>query len=87
MKLSHPLLLVWVALMLLLVSTVVASQNLTGPFSLAVNLTIAFAKAALIYWFYMHLRQESGLARLAALAAGGWLAILFLFLSLDYVTR
>ncbi|WP_185999030.1 cytochrome C oxidase subunit IV family protein [Novosphingobium aerophilum] len=48
---------------------------------------IASAKAALILWFFMELRQEGGLARLAAIAGFVWLAILFTLTAADYLTR
>jgi len=87
MRIVRPFLLVWLALMLLLAATLGSSFVLTGPFSLATSLTIAFAKTALIYWFFMHLNEERGLSRLTALAAFGWLVILFLFVLLDYASR
>ncbi|WP_259186306.1 MULTISPECIES: cytochrome C oxidase subunit IV family protein [unclassified Rhizobium] len=63
----RPFLFVWFALMLPLAATLVASFVLTGPFGLATSLTIAFAKTALIYWFFMHLNKERGLSRLTRL--------------------
>ncbi len=79
--------LVWAALLGLLALTVGASLILTGPASLAAGLGIALAKATLIYWFFMHLREENGLARIAATGAVLWVAILFLLSGLDIVTR
>ena len=35
----------------------------------------------------MHLREESGLVRLAAVGAGAWLLIMLLLVSSDYLTR
>ena len=82
-----PLIVVWAALLVLLVLTVAASFQFSGPPSIAASLGIALAKAALIFWFFMHLREESGLLRLAAIAAAVWLLILFLLVAADYTTR
>jgi cytochrome c oxidase subunit 4 len=84
---ARPLLLAWLALMALLVATVAASFVLSGPISLATSLAIALAKAALIFWFFMHLREEGGLLRLVAIGAGAWLLILLLLSLTDYATR
>ncbi|MGK6312286.1 cytochrome C oxidase subunit IV family protein [Neorhizobium sp. DT-125] len=78
---------VWFALVLLLAATVTASFIWRGAAGLAVSLGIAFAKAGLIYWHYMHLSEEEGLQRIAALGAGAWLLILFAFVCADYLTR
>lgn len=81
------LVLVWAALLMLLALTVGATFAPIGPLKPAVNLGIAFAKTTLILWFYMHLREERGLVRLAAIGAGAWLGILFLLLLTDYLAR
>jgi cytochrome c oxidase subunit 4 len=81
------LVLVWGALLGLLAVTVAASFVLTGPLSLAAGLAIATAKSGLIFWFYMHLREEDGLARLFATGALAWLLLLFLLAAGDVVLR
>ncbi len=78
---------VWLALLALLALTIVASFVLTGPFSLVAGLSIAAVKVVLIYWFFMHLREEDGLTRLMAIAVLAWLAILLLLTVADYATR
>ncbi|WP_172751240.1 cytochrome C oxidase subunit IV family protein [Ensifer sp. LCM 4579] len=78
---------VWFALMGLLVTTVGASFFLRGPASMAASTGIAFIKAALIYWFFMHLSEERGLPRLMAVGAVTWLAILIGLSFTDYATR
>jgi cytochrome c oxidase subunit IV len=83
----RPLFLVWLALTGLLASTIGASFLLTGPISLAVSIAIAAAKAALIFWFYMHLNEASGVVRLVAVGAVVWLVILFILTSADFATR
>ena len=78
---------VWGALMSFLALTVGASFVLTGTASLVVSLGIAFAKAILIFWFFMQLRNEQGLIRVFAAGAGIWLLILFGLATIDYATR
>ncbi len=86
-RLANPLVMIWVALLALLGVTVAASFVLSGFAGLAVSLSIAVAKSAMIYWRYMHLNEETGLNRIAALAAALWLLILLGFLGVDYWTR
>jgi cytochrome c oxidase subunit 4 len=80
-------LIVWALLLGLLALTILASMTLTGPASFIASMLIALAKAALVYWFYMHLREVSGLIRFAAVAGGIWLMIFFVLGSADYLTR
>ncbi|MDY0884418.1 cytochrome C oxidase subunit IV family protein [Dongia soli] len=87
MRTIRPLLLVWVALISLLGLTIAASFALTGPLSLMTSMGVATVKAALVYWFFMHLREEGGLIRLAALAGIAWLMIFFFLAGADYATR
>ncbi|MFZ5779961.1 MAG: cytochrome C oxidase subunit IV family protein [Pseudomonadota bacterium] len=85
---THPLLVgAWFILLVLLSVTVGASFVLKGAASLAVALGIAFAKAGIVYWFFMGLRREGGLVRLAAVLGALWLLILFSLAGLDYLTR
>jgi cytochrome c oxidase subunit 4 len=83
----RPLLLVWLALNGLLALTVGASFVLKGHLSLAAGTAIAIVKAALIFWFYMHLNESSGVVRLVAAGAIVWLMILFILTSADFATR
>lgn len=80
-------LIVWGLLLGLLALTVLASMTLTGLPSLIASMLIALAKAALVYWFYMHLREVSGLIRFAAVAGAVWLMIFFVLGSADYLSR
>jgi cytochrome c oxidase subunit 4 len=84
---SLRLILVWLALMALLGLTFAGSFHFTGATSLTYSLGIALAKAVLIFWFFMHLREEGGLIRLAAIGAAAWLMILFLLTAADYMAR
>lgn len=83
----RPLIAAWAAMMVLLALTYAASLTLTGMAGLFTSLAIAFAKAGLIYWYFMEGRKESGLIKLAALAASAWLLILFTLTFSDYLTR
>lgn len=80
-------LLAWLAMLLLLLATWGLSHVLTGGPAILSNLSIAFGKAALIYWFFMQGRRETGLVRLSGLLGGVWLLILFLLSFSDYLTR
>lgn len=78
---------VWGLLAVLLASTMALSTILTGPAGLLSGLFIATAKAGLVSWRFMHLDEQPGLARIAALGATAWLTILFALTALDYLTR
>lgn len=81
------LLLTWLALMLLLAATVVASFLPIGVWRQVVNLNIAGAKAALILWIFMKLRTETLLVRLGLAASGVLLIVLATMLTADYHLR
>ena len=78
---------VWALLALLLASTMALSTVLTGPIGLLTGIAIATAKAGLVSWRFMHLDEQPGLARIAAIGATAWLVILFSLTGLDYMTR
>jgi cytochrome c oxidase subunit 4 len=78
---------VYLVLLALLAITVTASFLPLHGFSPVVAIGIAAAKAALILWFYMHLRGESSLVRLTAVGGAAWLMILLLLSWADFGTR
>jgi cytochrome c oxidase subunit 4 len=82
-----PLVLVWVALMVLLTLTVATTFAPFGAVKPVINMAIAFAKAGLIFWFFMHLKEQTWLARLVAIAALAWLLILLGLTQTDLLTR
>ncbi len=84
---TRPLILVWLALVVLISLSVAGSFVFVGPLNILVSWGTATIKAALILWFYMHLREESGLARIMAVGAIAWLAILLIMTGADYGTR
>lgn len=59
----------------------------SGWWSTPVSLTIAFAKAALIFFYFMRLRNQQNLVRLFSLVGFFWLVILFVLTAVDYLTR
>jgi cytochrome c oxidase subunit 4 len=79
--------LVWLALLVLLAISAAASFAFTGPLNLLVSFGTAALKALLIFWFYMHLREESGLNRIFAVGAMVWLVLLLALPAVDLVTR
>jgi caa(3)-type oxidase, subunit IV len=70
------LILTWAALLALLAITVTAALSPIGPFRSVINLAAAVAKAALIYWVFMHLREVRGFLRIAAVGAVVWILLL-----------
>ena len=84
---ARTLVFVWFVLMGLLALTIGASLLPLGAAKPVANIGIAVAKAVLIFWFYMHLRELDGLVRLAAVAAVVTLLILIGITSTDYLTR
>jgi len=84
---TRSILLVWVILLVLLGSTMMASTVISGGFGLTAGLIIAVVKTGLVSWRYMHLDEQTGLARLAAFGAAAWLTILFSLTGLDYLSR
>jgi cytochrome c oxidase subunit 4 len=82
---TRPILLTWAALVALVALTVAGSFAFSGTLSLVTWLSIAVAKTALIFWVFMHLREDRGLLRIFAVGAIAWLMILFAFGGLAYV--
>lgn len=80
-------LLVFAALMILMVATLVVTQLEQGMFADLVALTIAIAKAVLIISFFMHVKYSSNLTKLFATAGFVWVVILFAFTFSDYKSR
>lgn len=78
---------VWLACLVLLAATIGSYYVNLGLWNVVLNLGIAFAKASLIFWFFMHVREASTLVRI--FAAGGlfWLAIMYGLGLSDWLTR
>jgi cytochrome c oxidase subunit 4 len=83
----RPLLSVYAALMVLLAATAGASFLPPGWWSTPISLSIAIAKASLVFVVFMRLRNQPGLVRVFALAGFFWLAILIILSLSDFLTR
>ncbi len=79
--------LVFMALMVGTVLTVVAAKFDMGPLNNIVMLTIACAKATLVILFFMHVRWSSRLTWVVAMSGFLWLIILFSLGMSDYMSR
>lgn len=84
---SRRILLVWLALVALLALTVAASFAPLGPVLPFVSYAIAAAKAALVLWFFMELRSDDGIHRLALFAGFAWLLVFLTLMAADPLTR
>jgi cytochrome c oxidase subunit 4 len=87
MKAVRTILVAWIALLALLALTVAASFAPLGRVLPFVSYAIAIAKTAIVVWIFMELRARGGLQRIALAAGFLWLAILFVLLFADVLTR
>jgi cytochrome c oxidase subunit 4 len=78
---------VYLVLLALLGLTAAAARFAPGSWSTPVSLGFATAKAALIFIWFMRLREQPGLVRLFALAGFFWLAILLGLTCTEVFTR
>jgi cytochrome c oxidase subunit IV len=67
-------------------TTFVATIDL-GAFNTVAALTIAVAKMLLVILFFMHVKYQRGLTRLAIICAFFWLGIMITFTLSDELTR
>ena len=79
--------LVYAALMIGLALTVGIAYLPHGVWSLPGALAIAFAKAALVVMYFMHVLYSPRLTWIAVIASLVWLAILMAITSADYLSR
>ena len=87
MKAARTILVAWGALLALLALTIAASFAPLGRVLPYVSYGIALAKTAVVVWIFMELRARDGLQRIALAAGFAWLAILFVLLFADNLTR
>ena len=79
-------LMVFVALMVLTVVTVVLAKFDMGLLGNAIRaLVVATGKTSLVLYYFMHLRESPKIIGLVALGSFAWLAILFLFTIGDFL--
>jgi cytochrome c oxidase subunit 4 len=78
---------VWIALLILTVTTVGVSRIDLGRWNFVAAMTIAVIKGTLVATFFMDLRRSGSMTRLFVAAGFFWLAILLLFILSDYISR
>jgi len=78
---------VFVALLVLLALTVVASYFSLGRFNVVIALVIAIAKTFLVMLFFMHVRYSGRLIWIYVGVGFFWLAILLALTMSDFLTR
>jgi cytochrome c oxidase subunit IV len=78
---------IFLVLLVMTYTTVQVAYFDLGPFNIVAALGIAFFKASLVVLFFMHGKWAPKLNKLIMLAALFWLAIMFAFTMMDYVTR
>lgn len=79
--------LVFLALMIGTILTVVVAKFDLGPLNNIVMLTVACVKALLVVLFFMHVRWSSRLTWVVAGSGFFWLLILFVLTMTDYLSR
>jgi cytochrome c oxidase subunit 4 len=79
--------LIFAALMVGTVLTVLVARFDLGPFNNIVMLTVACAKALLVVLFFMHVRWGTRLTMVVAASGFFWLLILFSITMADYMSR
>ncbi len=79
--------LIWAALLLLLLLSLVLAYVPMGYFTPAAGIVIAFIKASLVILLFMELAKSRPLIRLAALAGVVFLAALFALTLADVLSR
>jgi cytochrome c oxidase subunit 4 len=78
---------VYLALMLLLALTAAAPFFASPLYANAISFTVAVAKAVLILYFFMRLRETPPRIRVFAVGATLWVVFLFALTFGDYLTR
>ena len=79
--------LVYAGLIAGLAATVAVAYMHLGGATIAITLLIAFAKAALVVIYFMHVRDSPALNWIAIASGLVWLSILLSFVLLDYASR
>jgi cytochrome c oxidase subunit 4 len=78
---------VFFGLMLLTVLTVAVSRVNLGTMNTAVAMAIAVIKTSLVILWFMHVIHSPRMTWLVVMSAFIWLAVLFVLLFADYLTR
>lgn len=78
---------IFFALMVLTAVTVFAAYADLGQFNFLVAMLIAAFKAALVVWFFMHVKYQSHLTKLVVATGLFFLAILLGMTLIDYASK
>lgn len=78
---------IWAALMVLTLTTVLASEVELHAWNIVIALLIATIKGSLVVLFFMHLRYSPKLTMVVVIASVFWLGILFALTMTDYLSR
>jgi cytochrome c oxidase subunit 4 len=78
---------VFLALAVLTITTVVVSRIELGEYNFIAAITIAVIKAVLVILFFMHVKGSSAMTKLFVGAGFFWMAILLVFILSDYLSR
>ena len=84
---TRPLVLTWLALMVLLALSAGSALLPLGWFNTAIGLVIAVVKALLVAIVFMRLARTHALLRIAAITGVVTMALLFIQSGADYATR
>jgi cytochrome c oxidase subunit 4 len=84
---TRPLVLTWLALMVLLGISAGSALLPLGWFNTAIGLVIALIKALLVAIVFMRLSRAHALLRIAAVTGVVTMALLFILSGADYATR
>jgi cytochrome c oxidase subunit 4 len=78
---------IFVSLMILTGLTVLASQKDFGPGNTIIAVAIAALKATLVILYFMHVRYNDNIVRIAVFAGFLWLGVMIVLTLSDYIAR
>lgn len=77
----------WIALIVLMLTSLASAYLPLGQWNLVVGLAIALIKSLIVFVVFMGLRRSPALLRIAAAIGFAMLALLFSLSGVDYATR
>jgi cytochrome c oxidase subunit IV len=78
---------IFLSLMVLTALTVFAATKDFGPGNTIIAVSIAVLKASLVILFFMHVRYNDNIVRIAVFAGFLWLGIMIVLTLSDYIAR
>ncbi|MCI0614382.1 cytochrome C oxidase subunit IV family protein [bacterium] len=78
---------IFVSLMILTGLTVFASQKDFGPGNTIIAVSIAALKATLVILYFMHVRYNDNIVRIAVFTGFLWLGVMIVLTLSDYIAR